>query len=386
MSKFLELGVSPRLIEAMDKRGIEAPFPIQELVIPDAMAGKDVLAKSRTGSGKTLAFAVPMVEKIEASEKGPVALVLAPTRELAVQVAEEFRWLGESKGIKVAPVYGGVALEKQAAKARKSHVIVATPGRLEDIEKRGLVSLEKIRILVLDEADRMLDIGFQPQVDRIVSRLKGKRQTLFFSATLEGRVLWMANAYTTDPITHEVVTPEADMPSADHRFVSVDEHTKVDALVKILEEDRKLALVFVRTKRGADRLGIKLRGRGLNVSVLHGDMTQAARQKTLDRFAASQDHVLVATDVAARGIHMDNISHVINYDAPEGREDYIHRTGRTARAGRTGIAVTLVGPMQSRGMGLMAKNLNLADEFEESGMKVAKPMTIYRSRPRGRRR
>ena len=176
------------------------------------------------------------------------------------------------------------------------------------------------------------------------------------------------------------------MPQAAHRFVSVEEGSKVDALVKILGEDRQLALVFVRTKRGADRLGARLRGRGLDTLVLHGDMTQAARQKTLDRFAASKSHVLVATDVAARGIHLDNITHVINYDAPEGSDDYIHRTGRTARAGRTGAAITLVAPMQSRGIGLMAKQLDLKDEFEESGMKVAKPLTIYSSRPRGRRR
>jgi superfamily II DNA/RNA helicase len=384
---FADLGASASVAQALVKEGIGSPFPIQALVIPDALAGRDVLAKSQTGSGKTLAFAVPLVERIDPKSDGPVALVLVPTRELAMQVAEEFRWLGAVKGIRTTAVYGGVPLAKQAASARKAHVVVATPGRLDDLEGRNMLSLKKINTLVLDEADRMLDMGFQPQVDRIVRRLPSPRHTLLFSATLDGPVLRMASSYTKDPVSHEVAVDENEIRQADHRFVPVSEGDKLDALIEVLNEDSDgLALVFVRTKRGADRLRTRLRGKGIQALALHGDMTQAARNKTLARFTEGNPRVLVATDVAARGIHLDDITHVVNYDAPMDLDSYVHRTGRTARAGRSGIAVTLVSALQQRDVGLMASRLDLKTEFEASGLTTPKPATVYSSRPRGRRR
>jgi superfamily II DNA/RNA helicase len=304
-----------------------------------------------------------------------------------MQVAEEFRWLGATTGIRTTAVYGGVPLAKQAANARKAHVVVATPGRLDDLEARNMLSLKRINTLVLDEADRMLDMGFQPQVDRIVRRLPKPRHTLLFSATLEGPVLRMATSYTKDPVSHSVAVDDTDMQQADHRFVPVKEGDKLDALVDVLNEDSDgLALVFVRTKRGADRLRVRLRGKGIEALALHGDMTQGARNKTLARFTEGRPRVLVATDVAARGIHLDDITHVINYDAPMDLDSYVHRTGRTARAGRSGTAVTLVSALQQREVGMMASRLDLKEEFEDSGMVTPKPATVYSSRPRGRRR
>ena len=386
MSTFAELGVSAPVVEALAKQDIVNAFPIQELVLPDALKGRDVLAKSQTGSGKTLAFAIPIVERIDPKQHGPSALVLAPTRELALQVAEEFQLIGRSRGIRTAAVYGGVPLPKQAERARKAHVVVATPGRLDDLENRGMLSLKGINTLVLDEADRMLDMGFQPQVDRIARRLPKERHTLLFSATLEGPVMRLAQSYTKNPVSHEIERDDSEMQEADHRFIPVDEGGKVAKLIEILEEDRELALIFVRTKRGADRLRNRLRDKGIDAAALHGDMTQGARNRTLDNFAKGRPRVLVATDVAARGIHLDDISHVINYDVPQDIDSYVHRTGRTARAGRSGSAITFVSTLQQRDMSLMASRLDLKTEFEESGMKTAKPAVVYSSRPRGRRR
>ena len=385
MSTFADLGVSAPIADALAEQDIQEAFPIQALVIPDALAGRDVLAKSQTGSGKTLAFAIPIVERIDPQAKGPLALVLVPTRELALQVAEEFQLIGHGR-VRTAAVYGGMPLAKQAEKARRAHVVVATPGRLDDLETRGMLSLKKIDTLVLDEADRMLDMGFQPQVDRIVRRLTKQRQTLFFSATLDSRILRVASSYTKDPVSHEVAVDATEMQLADHRFVPVSNGDRVGKLLEILNEDGELTLIFVRTKRGADRLRRKLKDKGIDALALHGDMTQTARNKTLQRFSKGNPRVLVATDVAARGIHLDDISHVVNYDMPQDMDAYVHRTGRTARAGRSGNAITFVDALQQREMSLMASQLDLKQEFEASGMKTAKPATVYRSRPRGRRR
>jgi superfamily II DNA/RNA helicase len=384
MSSFAELGVRAPVAEGLERHGIMSPFPIQGLVVPDALAGRDVLARSRTGSGKTLAFALPLVQRVEVSRRSPQALVLVPTRELAVQVGAETGAVGEPLGVRAAAVFGGVPLAKQAAEARSAHVVVATPGRLDDLVARRLLKLDRITILVLDEADRMLDMGFQPQVDRIVRRLSAARQTLLFSATLDERVQRLARAYTTDPVCHEIVHHD-ELKDAEHRFVRVRQEDKVDRLIEVLGEGGRLTLVFVRTKRGADRLGLKLAQRGIAALVLHGDMTQGARQRTLDRFARGRPAVLVATDVAARGIHLDHITHVVNYDAPGTREEYVHRTGRTARAGRSGTAVTFVSLLQQHDVGLIARALDLDAEFRSAGMATPTPRTVYSSR-RARRR
>ncbi len=362
-----------------------SPSAIQELVLPDALAGLDVLAKSPTGSGKTLAFALPIVERVEPRDGKPSVLVLVPTRELAQQVTDELAFVAKPKGLRIASVYGGVPLKSQAAKAREAHVVVATPGRLEDLVQRRMLALDRIRILVLDEADRMLDMGFKPQVDKLVRRVPRNRQTMFFSATLDGEVGELAQAYTSSPSRFSAELP-ADRAGGEieHRFVSVDQSTKVETLVSHLQASTGLTLVFVRTKRGADRLVSRLRRHNVKAEALHGDMSQSSRRRALDRFDRGTVSVLVATDVAARGLDIDDVEHVINYDPPEEDKGYLHRTGRTGRAGRSGIAVTFVLPEQQADTSRVARRLGHHEQFESSGMTSARPKLVYTSR-RGRR-
>ena len=382
MSTFGALGASAPVCRALARRGITEAFEIQRFVIGDALGGRDILAKSRTGSGKTLAFGVPIVERLEPSMARPSALVLVPTRELALQVAEEIRDIAAACDLRVAAVYGGVSIDEQVRRAKKAHVVVATPGRLNDLLERGAISLQQVRLLVLDEADRMLDMGFQPQVDRIVGRLPSERQTLFFSATLDRSVAHSARAYRTEPAYHEVSEPRPAIEDAEHRFIPVGEHDKLDKLLEILDEERHLALIFVRTKRGANRLQGRLQAKGVAAGALHGDMTQAARERALDRFAAGKLDVLVATDVAARGLDLDSITHVINYDPPQDYKDYVHRVGRTARAGRSGAGVTLVAPSQRQDMSGIARSLKLKDEFQSDGLELSAPQRVYSSHGR----
>jgi ATP-dependent RNA helicase RhlE len=381
---FRSLGVSEAVCEVLSERGIEHPFQIQALVIPEALRGGDVLAKSPTGSGKTLAFAIPIVQR--SSNRKPYALVLVPTRELCVQVTEEFALIAGDR-LKVASVYGGVPLRAQAQEAKAAHVIVATPGRLQDLVDRGLVSLDAVEVLVLDEADRMLDMGFKPQVDKLVRRLRDDRQTMFFSATLDGEVGELARRYTHFPARFEGELP-ADRRSGeiDHRFVPVTVDNKVDTLVDLLrDEDRGLALVFVRTKAGADRLVEKLRRNDVDAIAIHGDKGQAQRERALERFDAGKVRTLVATDVAARGIDVEDITHVINFDPPEEPAVYTHRVGRTGRAGRGGVGITLVLPEQQADVSRVARLQGHVERFEEAGMQVAKPRLVYTSRKRGGR-
>ncbi len=382
---FRGLGVSASVADALAARSIREPFEIQSLVLPDALAGLDVLAKSPTGSGKTLAFAVPIAERTSPSDGTPSVLVLVPTRELCQQVTEELRFVAKPKGLRVASVYGGVPLKSQAVEARASHVVVATPGRLEDLAQRRLISLDRIRILILDEADRMLDMGFKPQVDRLVRRVPRNRQTMFFSATLDGEVGVLARAYTSSPSRFEADLPvDRTYGEIEHRFVSVDPSTKVETLVEHLERSTGLTLVFVRTKRGADRLVHRLRRHGVRAESLHGDMSQSSRRRALDRFERGSVPVLVATDVAARGLDIDNVEHVINYDPPDEDKGYLHRTGRTGRAGRSGIAITFVLPEQQAETSRVAGRLGHREQFESAGMKSARAKLVYTSR-RGRR-
>jgi ATP-dependent RNA helicase RhlE len=382
---FSGLGVSRPVIETLGARGIDAPFPVQSLVLDDAMAGRDVLARSNTGSGKTLAFALPIVERVRHDEAAPAALVLVPTRELAQQVADEFADIAKVKGLRVGVAYGGTNVKEQSRGLGRAHVLIATPGRLQDIAERGLVRLERVRILILDEADRMLDMGFQPQVDRIVRLIPKDRQTMFFSATLDGAVGNLARAYTRDAVRHEVESVGETAEGVEHRFVQVSVHSKVEALVELLGHEGELTLVFVRTKRGADRLVHKLRAKGVKAEGLHGDMPQRARQRALERFEAAKVDVLVATDVAARGLDLQGISHVVNYDPPQDDKGYVHRVGRTARAGGTGTGITLVTADQQGDIGRMAARLELHEAFEEEGMKVAPPRVVFSASARGRR-
>jgi superfamily II DNA/RNA helicase len=382
---FPALGVSAGVVEALASRDILMPFAIQSLVLPDAMAGHDVLAKSQTGSGKTLGFAIPIVERVTKDDAKPAALVLVPTRELASQVAEDTEDIARAKGLRVALAYGGVSIGEQGKAIPRAEILIATPGRLEDLAQRGLVDLGKVRILVLDEADRMLDMGFQPQVDRIVRRLPKQRQTMFFSATLDGDAGRIADAYTTDAKRFEVESESKTVLEVDHRFIPVSSHGKVDALVELLEKDRGLALVFVRTKRGADRLADKLKAKGIRAVAMHGDLSQAARERALQRFESGKVDTLIATDVAARGLDLERITHVINFDPPADDKGYVHRVGRTARAGRSGTGVTLVTADQQGDVSRMAARLDLNEEFEEEGMKVAPPRVVFSGSKGGRR-
>jgi len=357
---FAELGVSRAVVSSLSAAGITQPFPIQRAVIGDAVAGRDVIAKSPTGSGKTLAFGIPLVERIAATDPRPAALVLAPTRELASQIVDEIRGVAHARALRVTAVYGGVGLVKQAKAAALSHVLVATPGRLEDLLARGAFTLDRIRMLVLDEADRMLDMGFRPAIDRIVAACPHTRQTLFFSATLDGEAGRLAHRYARDPATHEL-GPRKRRANAEieHRFVQVTREHRVEALVGELGRDRELTIVFVRTKRGADRLVKRLAARGVTAVAIHGDKSQRQREQALSRFESGAVDTLVATDVAARGIDVHGISHVINFDPPQDSETYVHRIGRTGRAGRKGIGITLLTPDQHGEVVQLAGQLGL---------------------------
>jgi ATP-dependent RNA helicase RhlE len=380
---FPDLGVSAPVVKALAARGITNPFPIQGLIMADALAGRDVLAKSQTGSGKTLAFAIPIVERLAPGQgQRPQALVLVPTRELASQVVREFEDVAAAKKLHVAAAYGGVSIREQSRRVAKADILVATPGRLEDLAERGLIRLKDVRILVLDEADRMLDMGFEPQVADIARRLPRDRQTMFFSATLENAVGHLAARYTKNPVRREIEAPKRTVEEAQHRFVSVSEAGKVDALVELLTAEPGLALVFTRTKRGAGRLAERLEAKGISVAAMHGDLSQAARERTLKRFHSGKVSTLVATDVAARGLDVEGIAHVINYDPPADDTGYVHRVGRTARAGRTGRGVTLVTPEQQGDVSRMAARLHLAEDFKREGMTMAPPRVVFSSKGR----
>jgi ATP-dependent RNA helicase RhlE len=362
---FAELGVSRAVVGSLSASGITEPFAIQSAVIGDAIAGRDVIAKSPTGSGKTLAFGIPLVERIRAEDPRPAALVLAPTRELATQIVDDLHEIAHTRALRVTAVYGGVGLVKQAKDAALSHLLVATPGRLEDLLARGAFTLQNVRMLVLDEADRMLDMGFRPAIDRIVAACPRARQTLFFSATLDGEAGRIAARYARDPATHQH-GPAARRANGEieHKFVEVAHEDRIEALVRELDRERDLTLVFVRTKHGADRLVKRLGARGVKAVAMHGNKSQRQREQALSRFESGAVDTLVATDVAARGIDVEGISHVINFDPPDDSESYVHRIGRTGRAGRKGIGITLLSPDQHGDVTKMAGQLGLEHNLQ----------------------
>lgn len=369
LQSFADLGVSNAVVNALSARGIHTPFPVQRLVVGDVLAGHDVLTKSPTGSGKTLAFGVPMADLLKAEGPRPTALILVPTRELASQIVDELYDVCHARALSIAAVYGGTSIERQSRAARKAHVLVATPGRLEDLIARRAVSLANVQILVLDEADRMLDMGFRPPVDRIVADIPANRQTLFFSATLHGEVGRLADRYTTNARRHEHAATVEQRGDVEHRFLPVLHEAKLDALVSELRaKDHGRSLVFVRTKRGADRLVKRLRAHDVTALAMHGDKSQSQREKALARFEGGDVNTLVATDVAARGLDVEGITHVINFDAPEDHEGYVHRVGRTGRAGATGIGITFVLADQARDVEKIAFALSLQSEFGRSGI------------------
>jgi ATP-dependent RNA helicase RhlE len=395
ITTFADLGTSKPVVAALRARAIEKPFAVQEMVIRDALEGRDLLVQSPTGSGKTLAFGVPLVDLIEPGRKGPQALILAPTRELASQIVDELDALVEARRLRIAAVYGGVGFGPQIAAAKRADILVATPGRLEDLIERGAVSLGRVQVLVLDEADRMLDMGFRPAVDRIVSKTPGDRQTLFFSATLEGAAGKVAAAYTRDARSHTHAGSEQVKGDVEHRFLRVDSQAaKLDQLVLQLREDGEgRSLVFVRTKRGADRLVKRLRTEGVAAVAMHGDKTQSQRERALASFERGDVMTLVATDVAARGIDVADVERVVNYDAPEDREAYVHRVGRTGRAGRSGTGISFVLADQAEEMRGIAHGLGLGNHFDQSrggashetGTEAGRPPRKRRNRNRRRR-
>lgn len=340
---FASLGVPPELVAALDAQGITAPFAVQSITIPDAIAGRDVCGKAKTGSGKTLAFGLPLLARVaKAQVKRPTGMVLVPTRELAMQVCEVLEPLGAAIDRKVVPVYGGANMAKQIAEiASGADVIVATPGRLIDLTGSNEVSLADVEIVVLDEADRMADMGFLPQVEWLLRHIGREHQTLLFSATLDGAVDHVVKTYQRDPVRHELVSRTVTVDEMAHRFLLVHEMDKVKVAAAVAKPFAR-TLMFVRTKRGADILVRGLTAEGVDAAAIHGDLRQKDRERALADFAEGKLAVLVATDVAARGIHVDDIGLVAHYDPPEDHKAYLHRSGRTARAGETGVVVTLV--------------------------------------------
>ncbi len=343
---FSSLDVDPSLVKVLEEQGIITAFPIQAMTVADALSGLDVCGKAKTGSGKTLAFGLPLLQRTMASrstEPGrPRALVLVPTRELAVQVSEVLSPLAEAVGLKVVAVYGGADIDQQIRKLRRGvDVVIATPGRLIDLGDRREMSVADVETLVLDEADRMADMGFMPQVEWVLRRLERDHQTLLFSATLDGAVDRLVSRYMKDPVLHEVASKRTTVDEMEHRFIEVHQMDRVKLCAAICRSSDKV-LIFVRTKRGADRLVEQLRKEGVKSAAIHGDLRQANRERALKSFDAGKLPVLVATDVAARGLDIDMVDVVIHFDPPEDHKAYLHRSGRTARAGESGLVVTLV--------------------------------------------
>jgi superfamily II DNA/RNA helicase len=343
VTTFRDLGLKAEIVDALSAAGIDEPFPIQAATISDALTGRDVCGKAQTGSGKTLAFGLPMLQTAAEARPGhPTALVLVPTRELAGQVVDVLNPLGKSLGVRVAAFYGGTSMERQIRNLRRRiEVAVATPGRLIDLLDRGEIDLDDIAVLVVDEADRMADMGFLPQVEWIMRKVPDTRQTLLFSATLDREVDVLVRRYMHDPVRHEVVSETHTVEESMHRFLKVHELDRVKVLASIAGGATR-TMVFVRTKRGADKLVSQLKREGVHAAPIHGDLRQSAREKALRDFSEGNHGVLVATDVAARGIHVDDVDVVVHYDPPEEHKAYVHRSGRTARAGNEGIVVTFV--------------------------------------------
>ena len=350
---FASLGIATPMVDALAAQGIVTAFPIQAMTIADALAGRDTCGKAKTGSGKTLGFGLPLLQRVaeinarDGRHEGPVArprgLVLLPTRELAVQVFEVIETLGAAMGLSVVAVYGGADIEKQIKQMRAGvDVIIATPGRLIDLGDRGEVKVDGLDILVLDEADRMADMGFMPQVEWVLRRLADRpHQTLLFSATLDGAVDRLVKRYMNDPIFHEVASDSQTVSLMVHHFFAVHKMDRNKVLATICKAQNK-TIIFCRTKRGADRVVEDMEKEGVKAAAIHGDLRQAQRERALADFSTDALPVLVATDVAARGLHIDGVDCVVHFDPPEDHKAYLHRSGRTARAGSAGVVVSLL--------------------------------------------
>jgi len=339
---FESLRIDPRILKAIEKKGWSEPTPVQVDTIPVIMDGRDVMAQAQTGTGKTAAFGIPILQRIEKG-KIPSALVLVPTRELGLQVSEEIKEIGEFMDIRVLPVYGGASIDVQFEALRRGvEIVVGTPGRVIDHIKRGTLDLRGIKFLVLDEADRMLDMGFIDDIRYIISKLPKQRNTMLFSATLPGEIRELASEHMKDPESIIISEDKLVLPNTDQTFINVGRKNKIWALCRILDSEKPKAIVFCQTKRMVDTLNRSLTSYGYPVAALHGDLTQSKREKVLEDFRSGKIMVLIATDVAARGLDILDVTHVINYDIPENPEVYVHRIGRTGRAGKDGKAITFV--------------------------------------------
>ena len=340
---FSELGIEKDLVEELNRLGIIEPFEIQKITIPDILKGRDVCGKAKTGSGKTIAFGLPLLQLLPASKPGePTGLALVPTRELAIQVCNELEPLALKRGLRVRAIYGGSPIEKQIEALKKGvDFVVATPGRLIALLERGDISVASVEKIVIDEADRMADMGFMPQVEWILRQVELDHQTLLFSATLDGMVSGLISRYQQEPAMHEVESREVTVAEMQHRFIAVHEMDQVKVAATIINSSNK-TIVFTKTRWGADKLASKLLQENVTAAAIHGDLRQSQREKALKDFTKGKIRTLVATDVAARGIHVDDVEAVIHYDPPSDAKTYLHRSGRTARAGESGVVVSLI--------------------------------------------
>ncbi|MEX1163349.1 MAG: DEAD/DEAH box helicase [Nitriliruptor sp.] len=384
---FADLGVPAEFTRKLDQLGITSPFPIQELTVEDSLAGRDLSGKAPTGSGKTLAFAIPVAARVGRGAPGrPRALLLVPTRELATQVKETIQPLAELRGRRVATIFGGTDIRKDVKRLRAGvDIVVACPGRLADLVRRGDICLADVELVVLDEADRMADMGFLPEVKRLLDACREDRQTLLFSATLDGDVDELVRRYQRDPIRREVSSPVEERGDVRHLFWPAERPMRRAVTAKVLRE-MSPAIVFTRTKRGADRLARQLATDGISTAAIHGDRSQRQREKALREFQNGSVSTLVATDVAARGIHVDDVAVVVHYDLPADHKDYVHRSGRTGRAGAEGVVVSFVGDEEStdvdkmqialdlpRGMHHVDVDLLTTDDFPEPTLPHVRP-------------
>lgn len=369
---WLELGVPKNIIAGLVSRGIETPFPVQEATLPDALAGNDICGKAPTGSGKTLAFGIAIAAKVTKSRPGrPTGLVLVPTRELAAQVAKEISLLCGGSDIRVSAVYGGAGYGPQVKAARASSIVVATPGRLEDLIKRRDLDLGAVAVAVIDEADRMADMGFMPAVKRIMRAVTTNRQTLLFSATLDGDIDTLIREFQNSPKRHAVATAE-NAGEIDHLFWNVSRDNRTKVLAEIATQYER-AIVFCRTKHGSDRLAGNLESMGINTCVIHGNRSQAQREKALEQFRRGKATVMVATDVAARGIHIDAVPVVVHFDMPEDPKDYIHRSGRTGRAGMKGTVISLIDKSMRRTTTALCRGMKFDVIYDEPNFNLSEP-------------
>jgi ATP-dependent RNA helicase DeaD len=388
VTTFAELGLSESTLEALTHLGYTTPTPIQDQAIPPLLEGRDVIGQAQTGTGKTAAFGLPMVEYADPSDPSVQALVLTPTRELCIQVTQALRAYGASKGLSVVAIFGGAPIRDQAARLKDAQIVVGTVGRVMDMIGRHHLFLDNVRYVILDEADEMLDLGFLEDVESILRRAPMGRQTGLFSATVPPEIRRLADTFMHDPVEIKVRAATLTIDTVDQYYVEVPDREKPDALVRVLKEERpEQAIVFVRTKIGVDRLARRLGDAGVRVKTLHGDMSQGARDGVMIAFKGGRERLLVATDVAARGLDITGVSHVVNYDVPNSPDVYVHRIGRTGRAGESGRAVTIITPKQRRELQAIERHAKTEiEEWSANGKPDGRPREHRRDPERETRR